>query len=128
MKLLLDTHLVLWAAYSQARLSSEAVALIGDEANELWFSSMAVAEIAIKFARGRPDFAIEPRITRRLLIENGYRELAVNGLHAIGLAELPAIHRDPFDRLMIAQALTEGMTLLTSDATVVAYGACVRRV
>jgi PIN domain nuclease of toxin-antitoxin system len=127
-RLLIDTHLLLWAAGDSHRLSGEARAMMNARENELFFSAASIWEIAIKRGLGRADFEVEPRILRRGLIDNGYKELAVASAHAVAIDALPNIHKDPFDRLLIAQAMVEGFTLLTSDDTVCAYGGPVRKV
>lgn len=128
MKLLLDTHLLLWAAGRPDLLSAEALALIGDTGSELAFSAVSLWEVAIKNALGRADFSVNLRALRRGLLENGYREVPVLGEHALALETLPPHHRDPFDRMLVAQARIEGITLLTSDATLARYGEPVRKV
>ncbi len=131
MRLLLDTHLLLWAAASavvEGALSAQAAALIDEETNELLFSPASVWEIAIKSGLGRADFAAEPHALRRGLIDNGYTEVPITSEHAAAVRLLPPIHKDPFDRLLIAQATIEGVVLLTADAKVAAYGAPSRRV
>lgn len=128
MKLLLDTHLLLWTAEGSERLSVTASQLIDDRDSELYFSAASLWEVAIKYGRGRSDFVIDPRLLRHLLLNNGYRELPVTGEHAVAVANLPALHRDPFDRILIAQSLVEGITLLTSDRRVAQYPAPVQRV
>jgi len=122
MKLLLDTHILLWAAAEPSRLSVRASELIVDADNTLWFSTASLWEISIKNALGRPDFVVDARRLLRLLLANGYRELAVSSEHALMTGHLPSLHRDPFDRMLIAQAQVEGLQLLTSDRQVVAYG------
>ena len=121
MRLLIDTHLLLWVGYAPERLSTKAHGLIEDTDNELLFSAISIAEVAIKFARGLPDFRVEPNILRQQLIINGYNELALTSAHAAALASLPPIHRDPFDRLLLAQARVESVVLLTSDRMVARY-------
>jgi PIN domain nuclease of toxin-antitoxin system len=128
MRLLIDTHLLLWTAGQSARLSPPARSLIGDPANEVLFSAASLWEIAIKAGLGRADFRVDASRLRRGLLNNGYRELAITGEHAIGVTSLPMIHRDPFDRLLLAQALVEGITLLTSDAVMVQYPVAVQQV
>ncbi|MCC2030204.1 type II toxin-antitoxin system VapC family toxin [Microbacterium sp. YMB-B2] len=128
MRLLLDTHLLLWSAYAPGRLRPEATRLISDESNDVLFSAASIWEVAIKAAQGRDDFTADPHVLRRELLENGYDELAITGAHAVATSGLPDIHRDPFDRVLVAQARIEGITLLTSDRSVVAYGAPVRLV
>ncbi|MCW2282914.1 PIN domain nuclease of toxin-antitoxin system [Rhodoblastus acidophilus] len=128
MKLLLDTHLLLWAAGAPEFLSGEAREAIEDPANALWFSAASLWEIAIKRGLGRPDFRVDPRLLRKGLLENGYEELAITGDHAIMLDSLPPLHKDPFDRILVAQAMAEGLTLLTSDGLVAAYPGPIRKV
>ncbi|HEX3883032.1 MAG TPA: type II toxin-antitoxin system VapC family toxin [Stellaceae bacterium] len=128
MRLLLDTHLLLWAAFSRDRLSETARALILDRENELMFSVVSLWEIAIKAQLGRDDFRVDARLLRRSSLDNGYQELIVTGEHAVMIAQLPLLHRDPFDRLLIAQSIAEGVTLITADSIVARYPAPVRRV
>lgn len=128
MLLLLDTHILLWAAYQPERLSAVGNALLSDPVNTLLFSAASIWEVAIKAGVGRPDFTVDANVLRRALVENDYRELPVAGAHAAAVAGLPALHRDPFDRLLVAQARVEGVVLLTADQQVAAYGAPVRRV
>jgi PIN domain nuclease of toxin-antitoxin system len=127
-KLLLDTHLLLWAAGDPARLAPAARTLIEDPNNELVFSAASLWEVAIKSALGRSDFRADARILRRGLVDNGYVELPITGEHAAAVAGLPPLHADPFDRILVAQALVEGITLLTSDPMVAQYPGPVRRV
>lgn len=128
MIILLDTHLLLWAAYDPEKLSSESQQLIEDQENTLLFSAASIWEVAIKSGLGREDFRADPRVLRRALLEAGYQELMISGLHAAAVIDLPPVHNDPFDRLLVAQARTEGVTLLTADATVADYGPPVRLV
>ncbi len=128
MNLLVDTHRLLWAAYDCKCLSPDAVRIMSDEAHDLWFSAISIAEVAIKSARGRPDFAVAPPVFRRQLLESGYQELALSGAHALALVGLPPIHGDPFDRLLVAQATAEAMPLLTGDRLMAKYGGVVRPV
>jgi PIN domain nuclease of toxin-antitoxin system len=127
-KLLLDTHLLLWAAGQSARLSGLARALIDDTANELLFSTASLWEVVIKQGQGREDFQVDARRLRRGLLDNGYAELPVLGEHALAVANLPRIHKDPFDRLLVAQATVEGITLLTADPLVAQYPGPVQKV
>ncbi len=128
MKLLLDTQLLLWTSIAPQRLSAAATAVLSDPAHELYFSAASIWEIAIKYGLGRPDFQVPPRILRRALLDNGYRELTVCSEHAVGIDGLAHLHKDPFDRLLLAQATVEGMTLLTADAKLAAYPGPVRLV
>lgn len=128
MKLLLDTHLLLWAAGEPGRLPAPARALIKDPANELIFSAASLWEIAIKRRLGRDDFRVDPRLLRRGLLDNSYCELPVTSEHAVAIDSLPPIHKDPFDRILVAQATIEGMALLTVDPVVARYRGPVRKV
>jgi PIN domain nuclease of toxin-antitoxin system len=127
-RLLLDTHLLLWAAGPSPHLSARARRLIDDPDNELVVSAASLWEIAIKSALRRPNFRLDAPLFRRNLLNNGYNELAVTGQHAVAVASLPLLHRDPFDRILVAQSIVEGITLLTSDPRVAQYPAPVRRV
>ena len=122
MLLLLDTHIILWAAYEPQKLSEGARALIEDEQNTLLFSAASVWEVSIKSGLGRSDFTVDARILARALREHGYQELPVTAAHAAAVADLPGIHHDPFDRVLVAKARVEGITLLSADASVIAYG------
>ena len=128
MNLLLDTHLLLWAASEPQRLSAKARALLLDPANQLVFSSASLWEISIKNGLERSDFNVDPRRLWRMLLVNGYRELPVTSEHTVALTGLPPLHKDPFDRILIAQARVEGLTLLTADKALAKYGECVKRV
>lgn len=128
MILLLDTHLLLWAAYEPEKVPASARALVEDEANELVFSAASIWEVAITSSLGREDFTVDAHVLRRALIENDYVELPITGAHAAAVVDLPPLHRDPFDRILVAQARVEGVTLLTADDAVAAYGAPARRV
>jgi len=128
MKLLLDTHLLLWAAGEPGRLPARARALIKDSANELIFSAASVWEIAIKCCLGRDDFRVDPHLLRRGLLDNSYRELPITSEHAVAIDSLPPIHKDPFDRILVAQATVEGLTLLTVDPLVAQYRGPIRKV
>lgn len=128
MKLLMDTHLLLWAAGAPERLSAEARALMEDTENVLIFSAASLWEIAIKRGLGRDDFQVDPHLLRRGLLDNSYVELPITGAHALAVDTLPPLHKDPFDRILLAQALSEGILLLTSDALVAKYPAPVRQV
>ncbi|MBW8743934.1 MAG: type II toxin-antitoxin system VapC family toxin [Sphingomonas sp.] len=120
MRLLLDTHLLLWAAAGSG-LSDRAADLIADPQNKLWFSPASIWEIAIKSSLGKADFAVEAGLFRRELLDSGYEELPITSAHAAGVATLPDIHRDPFDRMLIAQAIAEGVVLLTTDRVILQY-------
>jgi PIN domain nuclease of toxin-antitoxin system len=126
LKLLLDTHLLLWAAMGSGCIPARTHKLIADPVNELLFSAASLWEVAIKSALRRPDFQVDVHLLRRGLLDNGYLELPVLSEHAAALDALPSIHKDPFDRMLIAQAIVEGVILLTDDAVVARYPAPVR--
>lgn len=128
MKLLLDTHLLLWAAGQPKKLSTPARKLIENPANELLFSAASIWEVAIKRGLGRDDLEADPRLLRRGLLDNGYSELPILSDHVVGIDTLPTIHKDPFDRLLVAQATVEGIMLLTADSVVAQYPGPVRLV
>jgi PIN domain nuclease of toxin-antitoxin system len=124
--LLLDTHVLLWAAGMPERLPGDVRALLEDRDAKPFFSAASLWEVAIKSGLGRADFQVDPRVLRRGLLENGYAELAVTGAHAVAVDLLPPIHKDPFDRILVAQARVEGLTLLTADQTVARYPGPIR--
>jgi len=121
MKLLFDTQLLIWAANNPEKLPKKAETLIADLTNELFFSAASLWEIAIKYGLNRADFQVNPRILHQGLIANGYQEIPVFSFHAAAVNDLPPLHKDPFDRLLIAQAKTEGITLLTCDVKIKEY-------
>jgi PIN domain nuclease of toxin-antitoxin system len=125
---LLDTHLLLWAAGPLERLSAQARHLIDDPNNEMLFSVASLWEIAIKRGLRRTDFQVDVRLLRRGLLDNGYQELAITAEHALAVDGLPPLHKDPFDRMLVAQSMAEGITLLTADPLVAQYPAPIRRV
>ncbi len=128
MKLLLDTRLLLWAAGEPRRLSKAARTLIGNPDNELLFSAASLWEVAIKRRLGREDFKGDARLLRRGLLDNGYSELPIISDHVVATESLPLLHRDPFDRILVAQATVEGVTLLTIDSQVSQYPGPIRTV
>jgi PIN domain nuclease of toxin-antitoxin system len=127
-KLLLDTHLLLWAAGQPEQLSTAARELLDDPQNELMFSAASLWEVAIKRGLGRSDFRVDPRILRRGLLDNGYSELPITSEHAVAVDGLPPIHKDPFDRILLAQAIVEGIALLTADPLLAQYLGPVRSI
>lgn len=128
MTLLLDTQILLWAVNEPHRLPAAARTLLTNPHNELLFSPASLWEIAIKNTAKRDDFQVDPRVLRRGLLENGYAELSITSEHALGIDALPTLHKDPFDRLLLSQALCEAVTLLTSDAQLAKYRGPVRKV
>jgi PIN domain nuclease of toxin-antitoxin system len=128
MKLLLDTHLLLWTLVRTDLLSASARLLVESADSEIYFSAASIWEIAIKHSRGRPDFQTEPGEFRQDVLRAGYIELPVFGPHAVAVAGLPPIHKDPFDRLLIAQSQVEGIILLTADPVIARYPGPIRLV
>jgi PIN domain nuclease of toxin-antitoxin system len=128
MKLLLDTHLLLWAAGHPDRLSADARNFIDNPENELLFSAASLWEVAIKRGLGRDDFRVDARVLRRGLLDNSYSELPIVSDHVVAIESLPTIHKDPFDRVLVAQATVEGITLLTTDPMVARYPGPIRMV
>lgn len=126
MTVLLDTHLLLWAAGFPDRLSADARDILNHPGTKPAYSAASLWEVAIKSGLGRADFVVDARLLRRGLLENGYTELPVTGAHAVAVDLLPAIHRDPFDRILFAQARAEGITLLTMDQAVGRYPGPIR--
>ncbi len=126
MTALLDTHLLLWAAGLPDRLPPDVRELLDNPATEPAYSAASLWEVAIKSGLGRTDFLVDPRLLRRGLLENGYSELPVTGAHAVAVDLLPGIHRDPFDRMLVAQAQVEGVTLWTIDEVVGQYPGPIR--
>ncbi len=126
MKLLIDTHLLIWAAAGMEFVPPEARALMADPEAELYFSVASLWEIAIKRSLGRADFQVDARVMRRGLIDNGYQEMAILSAHVVAVDTLTPIHKDPFDRLLIVQAQVEGITLLTNDVLLARYPGPIR--
>ena len=120
-RFLVDTQLLLWNVYGSRKLPARVGRLFRDGRHEFFYSAASLWEIAIKAARGREDFAADPAAIRDTLEANGFQELPVSGQHAVALAALPSIHGDPFDRMLIAQALVEPLALITSDERLAAY-------
>ena len=128
MTFLLDTHVLLWAAGEPGRLTPQARELLSDPATELVFSTASIWEVVVKSALGRSDFRVDPRPLRDGLLQNGYRELAIESEHALAVSHLPPIHNDPFDRILMAQAQVENITLLTRDEKLARYPVAIRGV
>ncbi|MEY4414355.1 MAG: hypothetical protein RIQ53_1648 [Pseudomonadota bacterium] len=121
MNLLLDTHVALWAITDSPRLPIKARELIVSPKTTLWVSAASVWEIAIKHSLGRGDMPVSAQEALGHFLDSGYRMLPIEPEHAAAVGELPAHHADPFDRILIAQALIEPMRLMTHDALVAKY-------
>ena len=126
MRFLLDTHF--WVPIDDRRISRKARAILNNPANQFVFSVSSIWEIAIKRGLHRSDFLFDPREVRKLLIENGYEELTLQSRHVVAVDSLAPIHKDPFDRILIAQAMVEGITLLTADTVIAQYPGPIRKV
>ena len=120
--LLLDTHIALWSVAATHLLPLSGRRLIEENTEEIFFSSVSIWELAIKAKAKRPGFEIDPAALYRELLRDGFKELPVRSNHALAAADLPHIHEDPFDRLLIGQAVTENLILVTSDQLLPRYG------
>ncbi len=128
MRLLLDTHVLLWALSAPRRLGKAARSAIEDPENEVMFSAASIWEIAIKSALSKRGFAVAPDEILAAAVQSGLSELPVRAAAAVHVARLPSHHRDPFDRMLIAQAVTEPAILYTADAQLEVYSELVRRI
>lgn len=126
MRLLLDTHLLLWAVGMSRRLPIATRQLLENPDHEIYYSAASLWEIAIKRGLGRPDFQVDLERLLAVLPEMDFIELPITAVHAAAVVHLPALHKDPFDRLLIAQSRMEPMILLTNDELVAQYGEPVR--
>ena len=123
---LVDTHLLLWWAVMPERLTAAARTRLESSDRPLLFSVVSIWEVAIKASLGRSDFQVNPPSLRMGLLQEGFRELPIQTEHVLTVQHLPWIHRDPFDRLLVAQAARERLSLLTADRTLLGYGDGVR--
>lgn len=128
MKFLFDTHVAIWILFDDPRLSQEARGILSDPGSEFLFSVCSIWEIAIKRGLNAPGFQHNPREIRQYLLRNGCEELTIQSKHVVEVDSLPPIHRDPFDRILIAQAMVEGITLLTNDSRIAQYPGPIRKV
>ena len=128
MRLLIDTHILLWAGSQRARVPDSAAQMMDEPENEVFFSSASIWEIAIKRRRERDAPVVDAGLFRQNLLTTGYRELEITGLHAAQVQRLPSIHKDPFDRILVAQAMVEGLLLLTSDRALAQYPGPIQKV
>ena len=119
MRLLLDTHILIWASLN--KLPAAAERYVADRSNTPVFSSASIWEVVIKSGLGRPDFKIDPAMLCNGLIRAGYEELHVTSRQTLFVAALPPLHKDPFDRILLAQSAYEGIPLLTADKTIASY-------
>ena len=126
MQILLDTHLLVWAMGAPERLPAGLAAMLEDPQNTPWFSVASLWELVIKQALGRPDFHVQPPQLRRALLDGGWQELPIQAHHALAVASLPPLHRDPFDRMLLAQACADGLLLITADQQLAGYPGPVR--
>ena len=121
MNLLLDTRVALWAITDSPKLPHKARELIASPRTNVWVSAASIWEISIKHSLGRGDMPISGQDALRYFLESGYRLLPIEPEHAVAVEDLPAHHNDPFDRMLVAQALVEPMRLMTHDAMVALY-------
>ncbi len=128
MRFLLDTHILLWLANDPDRLSRAMLGELATDTTEILFSAVNIWEIAIKRGKNRGDFMASPRVMLNWARRQGFSELAVTSEHVMAIMQLPRLHGDPFDRILIAQAMVEGAALLTKDQDVAAYGGAIRLV
>jgi PIN domain nuclease of toxin-antitoxin system len=126
-RLLLDTHVLLWAAESSDKLSRRTKRLLSDPANTPVFSTVSLWEIVIKRSLGRNDLQVDPNVLRQGLLTNGYEELPITSLHALAVEDLPTLHKDPFDRMLLAQSRVEGLPLVTADDQLLRYPGAIQK-
>jgi len=124
--LLLDTHLLVWAMGSPERLPAGLAPMLEDLCHMPVFSVASLWELVIKATLNRPGFEVQPALLRRALLDAGWQELHVRAEHVFAVADLPPLHRDPFDRLLLAQAKAEAMLLITADQQLAGYPGPIR--
>ncbi|MDF3840090.1 type II toxin-antitoxin system VapC family toxin [Pseudomonas citronellolis] len=127
MRILLDTHILLWAAANSSSLPATARNMIDTPSSQLFFSAASIWEVSIKNSLGKPDFQVDPSLLYAALMGAGYQELPILNAHTIGVGALPHHHSDPFDRLLVAQAIAEGMLLVTHDSAIAQYPGPIRK-
>jgi len=121
MRLLLDTRALIWVAFEPAKLSAKARRRVQDVENELYFSVVSLWEIGVKRSLKRGNLDFDPHVLRAALLLRGFIELPLSGEHALAVDQLPALHGDPFDRILLCQTLVEGLTLVTNDDVLLKY-------
>jgi len=126
MRVLLDTHLLVWAKGTPARVPAALTQVLLDADTEPYFSTASIWELAIKQSQRRDDFRVDAAVLRLTLLDTGYVELPILGEHAVAAATMPWTHKDPFDRILLAQAIVEEMMLLTVDAQLARYPGPIR--
>jgi PIN domain nuclease of toxin-antitoxin system len=120
-RFLVDTQLLLWNVYGSRKLPARVARLFRDGRHQFFYSAASLWEIAIKAGLGRAHFVADTAAIRETLEDNGFAELPVSAQHAVAVSRLPTIHADPFDRMLVAQAITEPMALITTDERLAAY-------
>jgi PIN domain nuclease of toxin-antitoxin system len=126
MRILLDTHVLVWAVAEPGRIDAEITQALKSRDNDVLFSAVSIWEIAIKYRLGRPDFRQEPNDIQKAALRTGFIEVPLRAATAALVARLPLIHRDPFDRLLVAQAMAEPATLYTADRGLADYSELVQ--
>ncbi|WP_323841927.1 MULTISPECIES: type II toxin-antitoxin system VapC family toxin [unclassified Moraxella] len=123
MRYLLDTHILLWALKNSPKLSKSVKLIVSDYRNELWFSPASIWEVGIKLSNEKvqDDDLVEPFLLYQTLLQEDFKELKINSRHAIAVRNMQKIHKDPFDRILIAQAKTENLVLITVDDKIKQY-------
>lgn len=122
MRCLLDTHVFLWWVNEDRRLPEHVRSVIEDNENDIYFSAVSAWEIAIKAHLGRIELKVDPQLFITNQLEaNRFRQLSIDIRHALGVFALPPVHRDPFDRLLVAQAIIENLVVLSQDSFIKQY-------
>ena len=119
---LLDTHVLLWAAQDSPFLGTVAREILADSKNEILISVANIWEVVVKSGLGRTDFKVDPGRLREQAVRAGFGELPIRAPHVLEVSLLPQVHSDPFDRILLAQARIEQLTLLTRDQKILEYG------
>lgn len=125
MRILLDTHIILWAVTDSPKLPAAAREMIQDGHNQIYFSAASIWEVAIKHALAPEQLPVSSADLLKYVEQSGYAELPISAEHATAVERLPPVHKDPFDRILVAQACAEPMRLITQDRTLEKYGSSV---